>query len=526
MDSEIYRAGNKIAYNRRYRMVAQPDRATVTWSTPECPFSIECGSRVLDDIRLAVNDAFFSLPRGGAEIGGILMGNIEDGRLTISGCAALDCEHALGPSFTLSLGDETKLQELIRVASAAGAGRVVGWYHSHTRSGVLLSDTDLTIHNRFFPEPWQVALVVKPHAFEPMRGGFFFRGPGGIIHCSASYREFTIEPVPMQQVPRAVAADQAAQPAQRTASAGPIVDVRAEPEVPAATAAPIVDVQAEPEAPPPAPAPPAPEIRAEPASESAPEATTVPETAMPEAAPKAEPAASEIPIPRMFEQAPERPRAWPKLVLVAGLVVVAGVAAYATRGVWYRAAASPVHQAPPPARAESIGLNTMDEAGQLQIRWDPNSAPVRSAFIASLEIVDGDAAPSVVALDTRHLASGVFTYGRRSERVDVTLALDQPNGTKVRQVTSFLGQKPPAPVAPAPAAPLANAAQQDLAQKELAQAKKDREEMSRKAAGLRAQLDAEIERSRKLEKQLAAARAQLREQQLRRLGNQAAPLDR
>jgi hypothetical protein len=110
--------------------------------------------------------------------------------------------------------------------------------------------------------------------------------------------------------------------------------------------------------------------------------------------------------------------------------------------------------------------------------------------------------------------------------VDVTLALDQPNGTKVRQVTSFLGQKPPAPVAPAPAAPLANAAQQDLAQKELAQAKKDREEMSRKAAGLRAQLDAEIERSRKLEKQLAAARAQLREQQLRRLGNQAAPLDR
>ena len=35
---------------------------------------MEYPARVLDDIRLAVVDAFFSLPRGGAEIGGILLG--------------------------------------------------------------------------------------------------------------------------------------------------------------------------------------------------------------------------------------------------------------------------------------------------------------------------------------------------------------------------------------------------------------------------------------------------------------------
>ena len=58
------------------------------WSAPECPFKIEYTPHVLEDIRLAVMDAFFSLPRGGAEIGGILLrpqDGRDGGRLTRSG---------------------------------------------------------------------------------------------------------------------------------------------------------------------------------------------------------------------------------------------------------------------------------------------------------------------------------------------------------------------------------------------------------------------------------------------------------
>src|ERR1700674_2742135 len=123
------------------------DNAVVTWSVPECPFTIEYSPRVMDDIRLGVVDAFFSLPRGGAEIGGILLGRHENGRLVISDYAALDCEHAFGPSFTLSPNDEAKLSQLL----AGARGRVIGWYHSHTRSEIFLSDADLEIHRRFFP---------------------------------------------------------------------------------------------------------------------------------------------------------------------------------------------------------------------------------------------------------------------------------------------------------------------------------------------------------------------------------------
>ena len=173
------------------------DSRLVTWGVPECPFTIEYSPRVLDDIRLGVIDAFFSLPRGGAEIGGILIGKYENGRLVISDYAALDCEHAFGPSFTLSPNDEAKLEELM----ASAQGSAMGWYHSHTRSEIFLSDADLDIHRRFFPQPWQVALVMKPHTFEPTRIGFFFREAGGAMQTSASYKEMELTAQPIRQVP-------------------------------------------------------------------------------------------------------------------------------------------------------------------------------------------------------------------------------------------------------------------------------------------------------------------------------------
>src|SRR5690349_3408927 len=110
----------------------------IVWRAPQCPFSIEYAPRVIDDIRLAIVDAFFSLPRGGAEIGGILLGRQEGDRLSILDYAALDCEHAHGPSFTLSANDEQRLKELLAsVRSEIPGVYPVGWYHSHTRSEIF-----------------------------------------------------------------------------------------------------------------------------------------------------------------------------------------------------------------------------------------------------------------------------------------------------------------------------------------------------------------------------------------------------
>lgn len=48
--------------------------------------------------------------------------------------------------------------------------RIVGWYHTHPGLGVFLSSYDTWLHEHFFNDPTQVALVVDPRA---SHGGFF-----------------------------------------------------------------------------------------------------------------------------------------------------------------------------------------------------------------------------------------------------------------------------------------------------------------------------------------------------------------
>ena len=183
--------------------------ATAVWTAPQCPFKIEYSLRALDDIRLAVIDAFFSLPRGGAEIGGILLGSWSKGRLAITDYVAVDCEHAFGPSFALSRNDEARFSQVL--AAGYPGRQIVGWYHSHTRSEIFLSQADLEIHRRFFPEPWQVALVLRPHTFEPTRIGFFFRDGDGNIHSEASYHEDSLTALPLKPAVGGMTSDAAAE---------------------------------------------------------------------------------------------------------------------------------------------------------------------------------------------------------------------------------------------------------------------------------------------------------------------------
>ena len=49
---------------------------------------------------------------------------------------------------------------------------ILGWDHTHPGMGVFLSHYDVWLHRNFFPEPWQVALVVEPVA---EAAGFFIR---------------------------------------------------------------------------------------------------------------------------------------------------------------------------------------------------------------------------------------------------------------------------------------------------------------------------------------------------------------
>jgi proteasome lid subunit RPN8/RPN11 len=62
--------------------------------------------------------------------------------------------------------------------------KIVGWYHTHPKMGIFLSHYDTWLHNNFFPEPWQVALVVEPHS---STGGFFIRQANGLLNPTRYY---------------------------------------------------------------------------------------------------------------------------------------------------------------------------------------------------------------------------------------------------------------------------------------------------------------------------------------------------
>jgi proteasome lid subunit RPN8/RPN11 len=451
---------------------SETDGTSITWSVPECPFTIEYPAQVLDDIRLAVMDAFFSLPRGGAEIGGILRGSFDNGRLVIRDYAALDCEHANGPSFTLSPRDEARLTELVSAhANDAGGRRPVGWYHSHTRSEIFLSEADLAIHSRFFPESWQVALVMKPHTFQPARLGFFFRQADGSIQADRPCREDSLDALPVRQMPVGMPA------------ASPSNDYSAR------------------------------RLRPESVAERTPAPAPVVAAPVPAPAvtpgglnPLPEPAAAELSAPKFLIESPAAGRRW--MVVGIGVVAVLGIlgAAFQIRDMWLPRVLSAFRPAPAAAPAPipspSLGLSTIDRDGQLQISWNRNSAAVQRASDAVLEITEGGPLLTAIQLDTAHLQAGSFTYARTAEKVDVRLIVHQKEGPDVREVTSFLGKLPERKPVEDP------------------EAQKQREEMTKQAAKLKADLNSQAAKTKKLEKDVQSMREEMRKQQLRRLNNQ------
>lgn len=431
------------------------DSRSAQWTAPGCPFAIEYDVPVLDDVRLAVMDAFFSMPRGGVEIGGILLGDYRSGRVSILNSVPLECEHALGPSFMLSTADLSKLGLQLAALPAGGNARPVGWYHSHTRSGIFLSETDLEIHRRFFPEPWQVALVLKPHTLEPVRAGFFFRDATGAVQASASCREFLLEALPVRPIPGAQPARSAAAP-RRTPilEQGPVLETT------------VVDSTL---------------VEPAPAAEAAPA----------EAPPSRPPAAAGVPpapdAPPSQSGEPQVFGRWPSLVAtILGLALGAGgYAAYQKRGVWWpRAGAMPPATAAQAARP-TAGLSAIDAGEQLQIRWDRDTPAVRGANGAVLTITDGDRGPQIIRLDQSHLEAGTFTYGRQTGHVDVALTIHRPDGSEIREVTTFLGPPP------------------------LSRAQSRRNALAEEAARLKRDLNKQAERTRQLEKTVREMRMEM-----------------
>lgn len=167
------------------------------WQAEARPGAIEYSHIVMSDIAAFAEDGMHRLSRGGIEVGGILFGSRNGMSIKIEAWRPILCEHARGPSFLLSPKDEKGFAKLLSEFGADPGLKgyeVLGWFHSHTRSEICLTDEDLQFYDRYFAYRWQVALVLKPKRHEHVRAGFFVRELGGAVRTGSSFLEFSIEP--------------------------------------------------------------------------------------------------------------------------------------------------------------------------------------------------------------------------------------------------------------------------------------------------------------------------------------------
>lgn len=186
------------------------DTGFATWSTGSISQSVQCSSAVLSEIRSTARDGFLALPHGGMEIGGVLFGKRNDASVTVLAQRPLVIEHAKGPGFVLSAKDELALNALVQQVDSGWVA--VGWYVSHTRTDLALSDRDVAIYDRHFPSAGQIAIVLKPSKLDSCDTACFLRAIDGSIVHEDQFREVhtpTRAERPVRAV-YAVAAQQAA----------------------------------------------------------------------------------------------------------------------------------------------------------------------------------------------------------------------------------------------------------------------------------------------------------------------------
>jgi len=116
------------------------------------------------------------------EVGGVLAGkwrvDATSGETFVVVEGVLPAEHTRHGSTYVTFTQDSLVALNDALEARYPGKQIVGWYHTHPHMGVFLSSYDLWLHEHFFPEMWQVALVIDPHAQE---AGFFIRSQAGLL---------------------------------------------------------------------------------------------------------------------------------------------------------------------------------------------------------------------------------------------------------------------------------------------------------------------------------------------------------
>jgi TonB family protein len=385
------------------------------WDPAGSPVSVHMHPDAVDGLVRDVSEGFKSLPRRGLEVGGLLLGRIESGdrpTVWIERYQRISCEHQFGPQFILDDSDKAELEKAAGAILAGGELAVVGLYRSHTREGFQLEEPDFELVRRYFSDPSDLILLIKPEGASDSSARFYVHGGDGgaqtagdafpfrgrIIGDTDGGEERAGE-VPGGEVP------------------GGEVPENAKPRrlIPDFVPSPV--------------------IPSHPAENSA--ETSPPQFLFP-------------PRDRVLEEAEEDPpsmgdrlKKW--LPLVA-LLLLAGGALW-----WFSQPAS--HESPiaaavtPNEPARPLGLSVEPMGQEWRVSWNPSATALRDARSVQLFVREGDD-QNRIDLAPHDLAAGIYKYSSAGN--DVTFRLEVVEKSGRVSAESFRFERATAAVKPQP----------------------------------------------------------------------------
>ena len=355
------------------------------WELPGKPVVVHLNLAIIDRLSAEIMRGFGLVPKRGAEVGGLLLGTIEQGTPTIvrvEDFELIACDYKRGPSYLFTADDGAGFDDACTHSTSA-----VGYFRSHTREGMSLGLEDISLMEHYFPLPSHIALLVKPFATKVSIASFYFREDG--LFPSAPPLEFPFrrrELTGQEAPPRRSMVERV--PRRRTHRGDLGGDTTGE----VTGSAPPAEFLAG-EFSDPVPGPPGPGYD-----------------------------------PRSAPKSRARGWAWIPLSFVFLLLgVVLGFQAALTIGP---------RSAGGGAGDYSLGLTVTREGSNLSVRWNREAAAVRAAQKGVLEIEDGGRTKPV-DLDSAQLSNGSILFTNSSGKVRFRLIVYPQAGVTVMQTREW-----------------------------------------------------------------------------------------
>jgi len=161
-----------------------PTPGTYVWEVPGKPVRICLSLDVIDRLLPDVMRGFGAVPKRGAEVGGILLGQAQRSdkqlEVTVEDYELIPIEYKRGPSYLLSEEDRRCFAEAAERLQPGDdeSRRPIGYFRSNTRDGVGLSLEDLDLISQFLPGPDAIVLYIRPFGTKVSQAGFYFQEDG------------------------------------------------------------------------------------------------------------------------------------------------------------------------------------------------------------------------------------------------------------------------------------------------------------------------------------------------------------